>query len=48
MTGSILTFICFCINNAIIEIEVLSAYAQAKGERGSSRTPAQTGAGVAG
>jgi hypothetical protein len=37
-----------CINNAIIDIEVLKTYAQTEGERGSSGGPAQARFGVAG
>ena len=37
-----------CINNAIIDIEVLKTYAQAEGERRSSGGPAQTCFGVVG
>jgi hypothetical protein len=46
--GGTMTFIDRCINNAIINIEVLKPYAQAEGERGSSGGPAQARFGVAG
>jgi hypothetical protein len=36
-----------CINNAIIDIEVRSPYAQTEGKRGSSGRPAQAGFGNA-